>query len=408
MKRIPQAPWTILAVGLVVALTEAGFAQVPPERRPAGTVVAWGAGGPDQSGPPHYGQSTVPEGLHDVVDIAAGSAHNLALRRDGTVVAWGNDNHGQSRVPEGLTDVVAIAAGRGATSFAVRRDGTLVAWGLNDYGQATVPDGLFDVAAAGGAFTTRFALRTDGTVMFWGDQPPYHAVDRAAKLTDWIGDLGGVQSLDLGTHHAIALLDDGTLAGCYLSTIEDFGQASVPNLHDVLAISAGSYFSLALRADGSVVAWGSDRYGETSVPWQALSDVVAISAGSRHSLALRADGTVVAWGYNPNTDYGQYTVPDSLTNVVAIAAGSSHNLAIIVDEPRPELPGPSIEVTLSGDRLTVAWPDWAWDYQLEATENPADADSWSRDTSVEEWMPSRFFITTDASDGQRFYRLRRP
>ena len=55
------------------------------------------------------------------------------------------------------------------------------------------------------------------------------------------------------------------------------------------------------------------------------TNVVAVAAGWEHCLALRADGSVIAWGDN---SYGQSAVPASATNVVAIAAGYYHNLAL--------------------------------------------------------------------------------
>ena len=57
-----------------------------------------------------------------------------------------------------------------------------------------------------------------------------------------------------------------------------------------MAIAAGEYHSLALKADGTVVAWGDNGYGQTTVP-SGLSNVVAIAAGGYHSLALTAEGT---------------------------------------------------------------------------------------------------------------------
>ena len=80
------------------------------------------------------------------------------------------------------------------------------------------------------------------------------------------------------------------------------------------------YHSLALKADGTVVGWGDNAYGETTIP-AGLTNVVAIAAGADYSLALKADGTVVGWG--DNTD-GQTTIPAGLTNVVAIAAGDGY------------------------------------------------------------------------------------
>ncbi|MBE0540387.1 MAG: immunoglobulin domain-containing protein, partial [Verrucomicrobia bacterium] len=56
------------------------------------------------------------------------------------------------------------------------------------------------------------------------------------------------------------------------------------------------------------------------------SNVVAIAAGAYHNLALRADGTVVSWGTN---GFGLATVPPTATNVVGIAAGWNHSLALL-------------------------------------------------------------------------------
>jgi hypothetical protein len=107
------------------------------------------------------------------------------------------------------------------------------------------------------------------------------------------------------------------------------------DLRDVIAVDAGRDFSVALKSDGTVVAWGLSDRGQTAVPG-GLKDVVAISTGETHTLALRADGTVVAWGFN---DVGQCTIPSTLTGVVSIAAGDRHSLA------------------LKADKTVVAWGD---------------------------------------------------
>ena len=75
-----------------------------------GTVVAWGSPSSQD-----YGQATVPDGLSSVVAIAAGFTHTLALKSDGTVVAWGNNGQGQASVPAGLVGVIAITAAEGCT-----------------------------------------------------------------------------------------------------------------------------------------------------------------------------------------------------------------------------------------------------------------------------------------------------
>ena len=92
----------------------------------------------------------------------------------------------------------------------------------------------------------------------------------------------------------------------------------------MVAISAGEYHNLALKSDGTVVAWGDNADGETTVP-AGLTNVIAISGGGFHSLALTSDGIVHAWGDN---SANQTTVPLSLSNVVAIAGGGLHSLAL--------------------------------------------------------------------------------
>jgi len=187
---------------------------------PTGVVVAWGWKCEGQSWP-------VPAGLSGVTAIAAGDCHSLALRSDGTVVAWGIAARSWP-VPAGLSGVTAIAA-RSYHSLALEADGTVVAWGANNVGQTTVPAGLSGVIAiaAGGAHS--LALKSNGTVVAWGDD----------------GD----------------------------------DQTDVPaGLSGVTAIAAGVDQSLALKSDGTVVAWGHNNYGQTDIP-AGLSGVTAIAAG---------------------------------------------------------------------------------------------------------------------------------
>jgi hypothetical protein len=120
----------------------------------------------------------------------------------------------------------------------------------------------------------------------------------------------------------MALKADGTVAAWGENSS---GQTNVPiDLTNVVAIAAGYTHALALRADGSVIGWGDNSSHQTEVP-SDLTNAVAIAAGQAHSLALRSDGTVVAWGGNLN---GQTDGPADLSNVVAIAAGGSYSLAL--------------------------------------------------------------------------------
>ncbi|MFA6575460.1 MAG: HYR domain-containing protein [Nocardioides sp.] len=298
----------LASLSTAVALAVAGTIPTTAyAAAPAGTVVAWGQGG--------SGQVTVPPSLDgDVVAVAGGGMHSLALRTDGTVAAWGNNSYVQATVPAGLADVTAIAAG-GAHSLALKSDGTVVGWGWNAYGQTTPPAGLHAIAIAAGDVHS-LALRSNGTVVGFG----YNAngeINVPSGLT-------GVVAVSVGAAHSLALRSDGTVVGWGANW---FGQGSAPGgLSGVTAISAGAYHNLALKGDGTVVAWGSGGYGQTGVP-AGLTGVVAVSAGAFFSMALKADGTVVAWG---NNSFGESTPPAGLSDVSSISAGFWHALALVV------------------------------------------------------------------------------
>ncbi len=273
-----------------------------------GTVVGWGAN--------DDGQISIPFALSNVVAIAAGADHSLALEADGTVVAWGRINESQCLAPPALTWRGAIAAGY-QHSLALKSDGTVVGWGDNSYGQINIPAGLSDVVAIAAGEYHSLALKADGTVVGWGDND--HGQTNSPT------GLSNVVAIAAGYLHNLALKSGGTVVGWGAN---NYGQTNIPaGLTNVVAIAAGADYSLALKADGTVVAWGDNDMGQTNVP-TGLTNVVALGAGVDYSLALKADGTVVAWGDNT---YGQTTIPTGLSNVVAIAAGDLHSLALKAD-----------------------------------------------------------------------------
>ena len=73
-----------------------------------------------------------------------------------------------------------------------------------------------------------------------------------------------------------------------------------PNQLKFKSVAAGNGYSVALKEDGTVIAWGYNIYDakdRCDVPYD-LSNVKSISTGGAHTLALKEDGTIVAWGYN--------------------------------------------------------------------------------------------------------------
>ena len=135
----------------------------------------------------------------------------------------------------------------------------------------------------------------------------------------------------------------------------------------VIAIAAGYYHSLALCADGTLVAWGYNGYGQlgnnsttnSSVPVVvdragvlAGKTVTAIAAGASHSLALCADGTLAAWGCNDDGQLGN----NSTVNQHGAGGGEPHRRARRQDGQRASPPAPLTASRLCADGT---WPHGA-------------------------------------------------
>ena len=148
-----RLPWLAM-ISAVAAGGEHGLALSYQD----GTVWAWGSNSRGQLGNGNNFDSVTPvqvPGLSDVVAIAAGYDHSLALKRDGTVWAWGGNSHGQlgnddpqkrdSWIPvqvanlSGLAQggIVSISAGN-AFSIAMKYDGTVLSWGQNNARQLAI------------------------------------------------------------------------------------------------------------------------------------------------------------------------------------------------------------------------------------------------------------------------------
>jgi hypothetical protein len=164
---------------------------------------------------------------------------------------------------------------------------------------------------------------------------------------------------------------------------------------NVIAIAAGVGHSLALKSDGTVLAWGQNGAGESTVPTN-LSGVIGIAAGGYHSLAVKSDGTVVAWGCD---NYGQSTVPVNLSGAVAISGGDYHTLAIVVPV--------ALQILLSGTNVVLSWPLSAAGLVLETTDQLTPSSSWTAVTNSPFIVNSQCTVTNQISGGNRFYRLRR-
>jgi alpha-tubulin suppressor-like RCC1 family protein len=194
----------------------------------------------------------------------------------------------------------------------------LVAWGDGQFGQTNVPPfACSNPVAVAGATAHSIELLPDGSLAVFGS---YSGTNLPPSTSN-------IVAIAARGYETLALRNDGTL-------ISSLNPSSLPpSLPGARAIALGNAHGLALLSNRTVVAWGSNRYGQTNVP-SGLSDVISICAGDYHSLALRSDGTVAAWGQallNDRTKQIPYCVPLDLSNVVALASGSSRTLALRSD-----------------------------------------------------------------------------
>jgi alpha-tubulin suppressor-like RCC1 family protein len=239
---------------------------------------------------------------------AAVGQGTLLVRSDGSVIAWGQSPGGMIPTPtvielpgKALRVAVGGALTGGFSGYALLENGTVVSWGDNDEGQL-----------GNGARGANVAL---------GTYPKRGMTPSTVTGLDHIIDIGA------GTKHAVALHEDGTVSAWgrrddgtvgdgdtlpagSLRVLSAMAPVRVPGLEGITKIAIGPNHNLALRRDGRVMAWGSNRSGElgvgsrvmgwTPVMVAGLDNVVEIAAGSAgsHGIsgAVREDGTVWMWG----------------------------------------------------------------------------------------------------------------
>jgi len=288
------------------------------------------------------------------------SGHTVAIKSNGELYAWGQNDFGQlgddtngteaeKHVPTqestGATDWESVSAGGGHT-VAIKSNGELYAWGYNDYGRLgdnttvnrDVPthitaagDGWESVSA--GINHTLAIKSSDGALYAWGRNRKGQLGDgtlviqrRFPVQITAAGD--GWASVSAGGQHTAAVKTDDSL---WMWGYNDYGQLGngtttnkdVPTQESTLAIdwssiSAGQFHNAAIKSggplDGTLWTWGSNSSGQlgdgTSVAKTVPVEVPAgggltwlsVTTGVNYTAAIRSDRTLWTWGYNV---YGQ-------------------------------------------------------------------------------------------------------
>jgi alpha-tubulin suppressor-like RCC1 family protein len=279
---------------------------------PAGRIVSWGYAN-YLPGPPI-------SQMDDIIGVAMGDSHMLALRADGKLFMWNYSGQSSPNGLRALEPVVGISSsGSGAAVLGATGKAMSDTWSYCSPCSALETNRLVQVAF-GGEYAV--GLRNDGTAIGWGISGGGNPVPAG---------LQGLVAVAAGSSHAMALRNDGRVVA-WGSNAQ--GQTNVPaGLSGVKAIACGWSHSLALRSNGTVVAWGNNYNGQRDVP-VGLNGVIAIGAGTSQSYAVLADGSVRAWGENSD---GQCNVPSGLTGVANVTGGNWISAALVGSTAHPAI-----------------------------------------------------------------------
>jgi alpha-tubulin suppressor-like RCC1 family protein len=186
---------------------------------------------------------------------------------------------------------------------------------------------------------TAAAAASDGSVIAWGAG--------SAGSGNWPNfsqsvvppNLATCTAVSAGWMHSLALRANGTVAAWGANTNnlgQVVNQSVVPaSLGTCSAVAAGFFHSAAIRSNGTVAVWGDNRFGQTNIP-SGLGPCTQIATGGYHTVVIRSNGLVAAWGAGAVNggvipDLGQSIVPPSLGTCLQIAAGGYHSVAIRTD-----------------------------------------------------------------------------
>lgn len=369
--------------------------------RADGTVWTWGDNQHGEMGNGNKFDQPLPvevEGpggagyLSGIVAVMGGESHNLALRNDGTVWAWGmgslcqlgNGGTADSPTPvqvQGLTAVTQLAS-RAYHSLAVKSDGTVWAWGYDFHGALGIGvanssntaypapvqvQGLNQPIMVTGGYCFSVALLQDHTLVAWGNNGNGELGDGTNHdhyVPAPVQGISDVIWVSAGWGQVLAVKADGTVwawganswsgafAGAGLlgdgTTTDRWLPQQVPGLTGAIQAMGGDSFSAVLLKDGSVWTFGSNAAGQLGtgsltpaqslVPVQVpgMTNVVALAARDHHMQVLRGDGTIWSWGSGENGELGNNTWQNS-----AVPVPVQYPATAVVSPPPPPPPPPA-------------------------------------------------------------------
>jgi alpha-tubulin suppressor-like RCC1 family protein len=282
--------------------------------------------------------------------VNCGTASTIAYKTDGTLWSWGRNTSGELGVGNTtyysspkqvglLTNWSENFAGGGAHTVAIKTDGTLWSWGQNNLGQLGLGNITYYSSpvqvgsltnwasvSCGNNFTV--SIKTNGTLWSWGGNGQgqlglnsttnYSSPKQVGALTNWL-------SAACGRYHVIAVKTNGTLWSWGLNTQGQLGLGNTSNYYSSPTqigalttwskVGCGTRFSFAISTSGALWAWGQNNVGQIALSNTAtnysspkqigtLTNWLSVSGGSYHAMALKTDGTIWTWGQGTNGQLG--------------------------------------------------------------------------------------------------------
>ena len=304
-----------------------------------------------------------------------GQNHTAAIKTDGTLWNWGNDDNGQlGDNAAGTNKPTPVAtflggtnwkqvSGGGKFSAAIKTDGTLWTWGINNLGQlgdntttqrdtpvTTLSVGNTWKQVACGYYHTA-AIKTDGTLWAWGRNYSGQLGDNTTTqrntpvTTLSVGN--NWKQVACGGNHTAAIKTDGTLWTWGQGTSGQLGDnTTTPKLIPITTflggtnwkqVTCGYRHTAAIKTDGTLWTWGYNSYGQLgdntttnrSIPVTTFAGgtnwkQVSCGNGGSHTAAIKTDGTLWTWGFNSVGQLGNNTSGiNRLTPVTTFAGGTN-------------------------------------------------------------------------------------
>lgn len=348
--------------------------------KPDGSLWVWGFNTVGQLGIGNTTNQASPLQLNNPINtwlsISAGATYSLAVRTNGTLWAWGENNVGQ--LGDGTTTNRTVQTQIGADtkwtsavagqdhSVGLKADGTLWAWGHNNFGQlgdgtgsdrsspTQIGSGTNWVSIAAGAEHS-IGLRADGTLWTWGHNNYGQLGDGSTTDRNAPAQLGtdnNWASVAAGNFYCLALKTNGTLWAWGQNANGQLGDGSTTDKSSPVqigtatwtSITANSYHSMGIRSNGTLWCWGDNGYGQLgdgstidrNSPVQIGTDTwVSLSAGFFNSHGIRYDGRLYAWGKNLLGELGDNSNTNRSAPVligtaywVKMASGNGHTIGL--------------------------------------------------------------------------------